>query len=527
MPAIVNSPLKLRAIPAVALQALERMSDPDMSVPELAAILRNDPAIVSRLLGIANSAAYGLSCRVSDVQQVITLLGKPAVISIVLSIALAPAADIPEAQRKYYRRYWNESVMMATSVELLAKSAESLAKDIAKPSEYFTCGLLADVGRLALLQNMNDGYTHVLDQAAKSGRFPRDVEEELLETTHIQASLVLLHSWNAPEIIIEAVKHHHDSVELLEQSRPTGVIRALVFSAAMVDYLTGPSKAALLERAVEIGEQILGFTEDEVEKHIEMVLDRMTETADLFTIQPTDIDAIRGRFLAGLETAAVAAIADHVQAESAAALEESNEKLNQRLESMTVQASRDGLTGVFNREYFEVCLTGLLAETVGAIGLVFIDVDCFKKINDIYGHVVGDQVLKGIARVLQDSLRPSDLLARFGGDEFVVLARGASAFGLQRLADRLQLQVANTPFDHDGVSHMATVSVGGAAIHTDDSPDMTCEEFLALADAAMYAAKTGGKNRVHIREVDKPTNDGPPADSRTSGVWDCPPNSDR
>ncbi len=496
--------VSLRAIPAVALQALERMSDPELSVPELAGIIRNDPAIVARLLSVANSAACGLQVKVSDPQQVVALLGKPAVISIVLSLALAPPGDIPPGERHHYRRYWTEAVMMATSAERLARNVDSLKRSLLKPADFFTAGLLADVGRLAFLQNQDIDYAGVLDEAIDNGEFPRAAEERLLGTTHVAASMVLLRMWNAPEFIRTAVKHHHHSPDVLDDiadSSDRDLAGALIFSAAVVDYLCGTPKAELLDRVAAIGATLFSFQEAEVERHIEEVLDRMTETADLFTILPTDVDVLRSRFLAGLETAAHCAINDHVQARTAVAAERSNLELRAQLETLTVRASRDSLTGAFNREYFEACLAHHLADRSKPVGVVFVDVDSFKQINDSYGHVVGDQVLKGIAGLLQDSLRPSDLLARFGGDEFVLLITDATATGLQRVAERLQQAVANTPFGCDGVAYSATISVGGALIPPDDSAPQAVPDAIALADAAMYEAKLSGKNRVHISET--------------------------
>lgn len=495
--------MRLRAMPAVALQALERMSDPELGVTDLADILRNDPAIVARLLAVANSAACGLQVRVTDVQQVVTLLGKPAVVSIVMSIALAPPNDILECDRPHYRRYWNEAVTMATSSEQLAKSVPALTSAGANPAEFFTAGLLTDVGRLAFLESTDFRYGDVLEEAVIRCEFPREVEARSLGTTHVAASNILLNSWNAPDFVVDAVNQHHCSLdEVVEQPGVSrrGLIDALIFSAAMVDYLSGNAKAELLQRLYGIGAQAMGLTEQEVETHIETVLDRMAETADLFTILPTDVEQLRTRFIAGLETAALVATAQHTQAQSAENLQRTNKELSERLEAITVRASRDGLTGAFNREYFEACLAQHLANGESDLGLVFIDIDNFKQVNDSYGHVAGDHVLKGVVSIIQSMIRSADLLARFGGDEFVILMPEGSAMGLQHVSKRVQQAVADNVFMHDGVSFPATISIGGALAYVDSLPD-SVEEFLALADTAMYEAKVAGKNRVHISET--------------------------
>lgn len=502
-----NITMRLRAMPSVAIQALERMSDPDLSVRELAEILRNDPAIVARLLSIANSAACGLRVRVTDVQQVVALLGKPAVVSIVMSIALAPPADIPASHRPHYRKYWNEAVTMATSLELVAKSAAGLIGEPVNAGEYFTAGLLADVGRLALLQNTEIPYVKVLEEASANGEFARVAEERTLGTTHTAASVVLLSSWNAPEYLVDAVQQHHSNPEEIEDrsgvTRP-GLINAMIFSAAMCDYLSNCPKSELLDRLKDIGKQCLQLTEDQVEKHIDGVLDRMSETAELFTIVPTDIADLRERFVAGLESAAVTASQTFGVAQSAASLREENEELSDRLNAITVRASRDSLTGAFNRDYFEACLAQHIGNGETDLGLIFLDVDNFKEINDTYGHVAGDSLLKKLVSLMQSSIRSTDLLARYGGDEFVILVTGVNALTLQRVAERVQARVASEGFEVDGVTCSVTISVGGAIAYADSLPK-SVDEFFASADTAMYEAKLSGKNRVHIGEPQRPS----------------------
>lgn len=490
---------RLRAMPAVALNALERMADPDLSVSDLADILRNDPAIVSRLLSFANSASCGLKVQVSDIQQVVALLGKPSVVSIVMAIALAPPAEIPEEERKHYQKYWQDAVTMATSAERLAKQSEQLQQD-GKPAEFFTAGLLSDVGRLALLQSDDVHYGSLLDKAEELGEFPREAEMRVLGSTHVSTSQMLLESWGTPASVTAAVGHHHSSLEEIQEDADClcpHMARTLAFSSTIVDYLMAPEDPTLRDRMYEFGEAGLGLSSSELDEHVEAVFDRMAETADLFTIQPTDIDAMKNRFVSSLESAAVAATTVHAKAQSADELRESNERLSERLEVVTEKATHDSLTGAANRESFEQALDRCLETGDADVGVIFIDVDSFKHINDNYGHLVGDVVLQGIAKTADASLRTSDMLARYGGDEFVVLLRGCTASALQAIAERLQRAVFEASFEHEGVGYKATVSVGGVIAYASDMP-MARAVLLEAADKAMYQVKTSGKNRAYI-----------------------------
>jgi len=490
---------RLRAMPAVALNALERMADPDLRVADLADILRNDPAIVSRLLSFANSASCGLKVQVSDIQQVVALLGKPSVVSIVMAIALAPPDEIPEEERRHYQKYWQDAVTMATSAERLARENTDLQAD-GKPTEFFTVGLLSDVGRLALLQSDVIHYGSLLDKAEAAGDFPRDAEMRLLGSTHVSTSQMLLDSWGAPPLVAAAVGHHHSTLQEIESDTECccpSMAKALALSATIVDYLTAPENPELRETMYEFAEAGLGLSQARLDEHVEAVFDRMVETAELFTIQPTDVDAMKNRFITSLESAAVTATTQHAKAQSADELRESNEELSERLEAVTVKATRDSLTGAANRETFEEALDQCLERADKDIGVVFIDVDGFKHINDNHGHLVGDAVLQGIAATAQEKLRSNDMLARYGGDEFVVLLRGCTVTGLQRVAERLQEAVFEASFEHDGEGYKATVSVGGVIAYVDSMPQNRAE-LLAAADKAMYHVKTSGKNRTYI-----------------------------
>jgi diguanylate cyclase (GGDEF)-like protein/PAS domain S-box-containing protein len=154
------------------------------------------------------------------------------------------------------------------------------------------------------------------------------------------------------------------------------------------------------------------------------------------------------------------------------------------------RAVRDPLTGLANRALLEERLRAVLARdarTGDTSGILFLDLDGFKAVNDAYGHHVGDVVLRVVADRLAATVRPSDTLARIGGDEFVILVEGATPEGVAALADRLRDAVAE-PLAVDDLNLNIGVSVGIAMSQAGTTAPST---LLARADEGMYAEKRG------------------------------------
>ena len=165
-------------------------------------------------------------------------------------------------------------------------------------------------------------------------------------------------------------------------------------------------------------------------------------------------------------------------------------------------ALTDSLTGLYNRRYLEAHLGNLMTRVLDGgkpFALLMIDLDYFKRINDEYGHAIGDEVLRELATRLVHSVRNFDLVARLGGEEFVVVMPDASKEVAFAVAERLCQRVARQPFtiSHPVGQIEVTVSIGCAAASGEDE---RCESLLKRADAALYRAKRAGRNRVAAAE---------------------------
>ncbi len=166
-------------------------------------------------------------------------------------------------------------------------------------------------------------------------------------------------------------------------------------------------------------------------------------------------------------------------------------------ENLLSSAMRDGLTKLFNKRYFIERLDSEMKFALRhqtALSLLMLDLDYFKKINDTMGHLAGDAVLVAIASQISRAVRNEDVVARFGGEEIVVVLRAINLENAVLMADRLRRLVEGTVIPFDGKELQVTVSIGAAGYPT--TPAKTPDQLLEAADKALYRAKHGGRNRV-------------------------------
>ena len=179
-------------------------------------------------------------------------------------------------------------------------------------------------------------------------------------------------------------------------------------------------------------------------------------------------------------------------------MQRTNEKLEQLILELEQLSRTDPLTGCFNRRYFRECLGAELdrAQRYGRpCSLIMLDIDWFKKINDGYGHAAGDEALKDVVLKIGRMVRRQDIVARLGGEEFVVLMPETGLDSAVATAERIRKEVAAVPTCFDDIEIPVTVSAGVAVMASDEKPD-TADSLLHRADQFLYQAKSAGRNRV-------------------------------
>jgi diguanylate cyclase (GGDEF)-like protein len=169
-------------------------------------------------------------------------------------------------------------------------------------------------------------------------------------------------------------------------------------------------------------------------------------------------------------------------------------RYQRRIEDM---ASTDKLTGLLNRQAYDILMTRLMSQHARQkhpVSMLLMDVDHFKRVNDQHGHAMGDRALCRVAGLLQQALRKSDIAVRWGGEELLVVLDNCALEEARLIAEKIRQQIAQACEEIEGTPLALTVSIGVSQLHDDESPDLT----LRRADAALYQAKQGGRNRVEV-----------------------------
>lgn len=171
-------------------------------------------------------------------------------------------------------------------------------------------------------------------------------------------------------------------------------------------------------------------------------------------------------------------------------------------ENIILQSTHDDLTGLYNRQYFIDAVAqniALAKRNQNDLSILFIDVDDFKDVNDLYGHDLGDQALRQISKVISEVIRKSDIAARYGGEEFIVLLPLTASIEALVLAERIRERVEACQLEVDGKVLNITIS-GGIASYPVNA--QSAEALITLADSALYYAKGAGKNNISLFKED-------------------------
>jgi len=489
----------LPTLPVVAMKVLELIQRPDVSVNQLARVIQHDPPLAARILKLANSSLFGMSKKIASIQQAMVVLGLRTVKVLALSFSMVDSFQGKDEGLFDLERYWRRSLTMAVGAKLLAEAATDSRRD-----EAFVGGLLADIGVLAAHRCAPQEYEQVLRTYAEGAVSLQDAEQALLGTTHAQLTGRLLAHWSLPEMLCDAIAAHHGQ-GLEKLSGRTRQLASVLCSAAMIaDLFCGDADSTELEPTKARCRELTGVSNTALETLLSELETKVTETAALFCLrvgQTISYDQLRMQAMAQLASLSMDAEIGRVEAaHRAEQTRQALQELSDQAQELRQRASTDPLTGLANRQVFDDALDLALrqaCEGEGQAGLILLDLDHFKRVNDEHGHPAGDEVLRAVGRCLGEHVQSPALAARYGGEEFAVIVPGEGAAQLSRLAENLRRHIAAQRVRHNSREIAFTASLGAA--HADFKRERAdASELIVRADECLYRAKRGGRNRVEV-----------------------------
>lgn len=202
----------LPTLPDVLANLNEIMMDPNASAKEAAEVIQRDPAITSKILRVVNSSFYGFSKKIKTITHAIVILGFNTVKSIVLSASMVEMFDSESSSEHFdHSDFWKHSIGVGSAAKILAQwnGADN-------PEEYFTAGLLHDLGKVVLDGYMEDDFLEVMDTVNEKDCLFKDAEEEVLGMNHTDIGGLLFEDWNLSDNLIEAAKFHHEPSKCID-----------------------------------------------------------------------------------------------------------------------------------------------------------------------------------------------------------------------------------------------------------------------------------------------------------------------
>lgn len=503
-PARIWSLTQLPSLPTVAQTLLKLTANPETELRQIVQLVKADPAISAKVVKAANSTFFGVRSEVKGIERAVSLLGPSVSNSLALSFGLTQASAAKSPMANHYRDCWKQSIIQASAAAEIAHRIAPASAD-----DFSLCGLLLEVGRLALMSAFEAEYRPVLESAQEGRLSLSQIEEEWLGIQHAEVGARLMEHWKMPVAVIEAIRWHHAPYGLLEEQRQHEyfpALAAMAIASCTGDVLCTRSNEQARERLDRLARSLLHWRTEETSNFLHQTDLSWQQHANLLEFDDTQAPA--DLMMQANEQLVRLTLRAHVACTQATLRQQLAEQERRDLEfqnkQLQKQALHDPLTKVYNRQFFDEMLdteAKRCTRCASPIGLIFADVDHFKQINDTYGHQFGDVVLQQIVKVFADAIRNSDILARFGGEEFVILVNQPTERGLERLAEKIRARVEAEPFLFGDMRVPVTVSLGAAiSIPGRDDVDLP-HRLIAAADASLYDAKRSGRNRCCIQSL--------------------------
>ncbi len=515
---------------AVALELMRALERRDLGMRDIANIARKDPALVARMIQLANSAIFAGMRPAVAIEEAVLRIGTGGLARLAIALSLMQASKATDIEGFDLRRFWMTSIQRGLVFQYLSQRVGKMPS-----AEAFSLGLLADVGQLAIAVSLGAQAVYI----GAEGSVQALLAQQLQQYGYDQgdASAVLLAHWGFPQTLAQAVRIRPQTPgaagsreaqlgtpplldepiadEVLIVSKDAALrlgLRQALESAGhalaeaatpaeafeivqiqgprvvVLDWADGDSVAALCRSLrTERGPRIylLALSRD-MEQHA--VLNALDAGANDVLFAPVLPQMLIAKVQTGARATRVLAAAEAERSHGLRTLR----TLEQRNAELLQAAGTDELTGLGNRRALDAFLPPLFAQAVAEgqpLACLMFDLDEFKRINDRLGHDVGDQALRAVGRVLRQQSRGMDFVARVGGEEFLMLCPQTTEEAAMRVAERIRAAIAVPQADLPPLSVSVGVALGAAGF-------ADAASLIRAADQALLQAKRLGRNRV-------------------------------
>jgi len=475
------------------------LTDGDESnVSQIADVIKKDISLSAAILKITNSAAFGLLRKVTTIDQAVMLLGFLSVRNIALGVGVFNL--FPPQEKEFMSKVWQRSLVTGLAARELCVLIGNKRKE-----DAFTIGLLHDVGLVALYRYDKKKATDLLKKMEDDGRMILLDEKNYVGLDHIEIGMLLVKKWRLPEEIIHVMIHHHEEPAENASYKDNDVkLSQIIYLASLAgDIFYLGRKTESIKKFTEGCQRLLGISADDADHLLQNIHPQLMEVAAYFDIavgSGKTYDEILSTINEEIVNVTISneAIKHHLtqafdrERAMAVKLEEANKKLQ-------ILASKDPLTGLYNRQFLNELLEKEWSRSQRygcTLSIILVDIDDFKKVNDGYGHQAGDTVLKKIAEVLSENLRRNDYLARYGGEEFLFVLPQTDLRDACIAAERFRTAVRKLMISLNKDHRLSlSISCGVATAHPEKKGGNT-DDLIQRADNALYEAKRLGKDRV-------------------------------
>lgn len=515
----------LPSLPAVALKMVELANNPEAALNDVAQVISMDPALVTKLFRAANSPLYGTGRKVTNLRQVLSLLGLQGTLALALGFSLIATGRDAKKMPLNVDQFWRRSLLTATACRLLGERLSM--KNL---EELFLAGLLQNIGVLALAILMPEAYGTLLQEATEaqeSGEASLDyarlaaLEQAQLGDNHATVGAWLLRHWRLPNYLCQAAAGSldPDRADITESYR--ALAQCVALAARIADIWVCPHRWQQSPEVADLAQRWFSLDTDYYMELLKSVGAKFPEIAALFQIKSLDAIQIAGILDQAREALEIRAIQRWPERSSNALNRDAPAALPSRLPSTPIAVSArsvqrdsastplsgayafDALTGLFTRQRLQQRLQQELLtaqEQEWPLSIALLDLDHCRQINESCGRGVGDQVLIALSRLLGGNIRRHDLVARYGDDEFALLLPACGKDPAQRSVERLLMLIrAWEPALPGGQSLRVSVSADLAVcpeirqVNEDAS-----RRVLALAEQALRQAQASGGDQLCV-----------------------------